>query len=181
MQEVSLDSVSLNPADEEILLLVGFRLDPDREDPEVYTLILEDEKDRPLVANDQILFFNKPELAPGALELSDPDFKRHGPPPKEVDLVCDVAECLYLITSENADPSATIINALNIIFDLVQATKLPMPAEYKRALYTFADHLTFHREFSDFANQPDMTRSILRDGILWCIGAVVSKARLLIG
>jgi hypothetical protein len=43
----------------EKLALIGFRLDPDSERPEFYTVLIHGgEKDRPLQINERIVFFN---------------------------------------------------------------------------------------------------------------------------
>lgn len=170
---------SAHPADE-TLSLIGFRVDPDRDHPDVYTLFVIGDKDEPLMSGGYILFFSNPELVDKALKLSDNNnTKQLGPPPQDVDLICDAAKSLYLIECEDIDQSATIINFLNILFDLVKATQLAIPEDYKRVLYGFADHLTFDVEFLTFLVQQNISRDMMRDAILWCIGAVVSKSRII--
>ena len=176
---MTLQDAFTSPVNKEELWLFGFRIDPDRESPDVYTLILHGDKDRPLVADGQIVFFSRLELASSALNLGGIDIEQLGSVPKDVDLLCDLAKTLYLINSENIDPSATILNCLNTVFDLVRATGLSVPIQYKRVLYALADHLTFNREFSNFLFQENIARSTITDAILWCIGAIVSKAKLL--
>ena len=165
---------------DEALWIIGFRINPDNVDPEVYTLIVQRDKYRPLVVNGQIVFFSKPHLANRALELAEPDIKRLGPAPKDVALVCDVAKTLHLVESGNIDPSATIVNCLNTLGDLVADIGLPMPTNHKRILNTFADHLTFNRKFGNFLVQENISRSAIIDAILWCIGTIVSKARFIL-
>ena len=66
-------------ADDEGLALIGFRLDPNR-DNAVYTLVVYGGKDRPISVRDRIIFFTRPELASRAYELADANVKRLGPP-----------------------------------------------------------------------------------------------------
>ena len=155
--------------------LIAFHLDPDTEYPNIYTLFVTE--DSPLVSDEYIVFFNEPGLASKAVEMYG-DGVKDGLP-QEVDLHCYIAESLYLINSEAVDPSATIINSLNILLDLVKATRLSMPEEYERLLYAFADYLTFDRDLSVFFAQEGNTRSRVLDAVLWCIGAVVSKSKVL--
>lgn len=155
--------------------LIAFYLDPDAEYPNVYTLFVTE--DSPLVSDDYIVFFDDPSLAAKAVEMYGDGIKDGLS--QEVNLHCYVAESLYLINSEEVDPSATIINFLNILLDLVKAARLPMPEEYERLLGAFADYLTFDRELSTFFAQEGNMRSKVLDAILWCIGAVVSKSKLL--
>ena len=170
--------ISTNSKD--TLWLIGFYLDPDAERPDIYTLFRPGDEDKPLVSGGYVVFFSELALAPKAAELCDVQITT----PvslfaEDVDLECYVAESLYLINSQDTDSSATIVNFLNTLFDLVKATQLPMPAEYKRVLYAFADHLTFNREFSTFFAQQSISRSMITNAILWCIGAVVAKSKLL--
>ena len=173
------DTAKSKCSDREALWLIGFRINPEREDPEIYTLIAHRDKDRPLVVDNQIVFFTRPELAIKALELADPNIKKLGPPPKDVDLVCDLAETLYLIDSKDIDPSATIINFLNTLFDLVAAIDTPIPSEYKQVLYSFADHLTFNRGYGKFLTQQKISRSMIINAIYWCVGAVFCNTHTL--
>jgi hypothetical protein len=158
--------------------LIGFYLDPDAKEPNIYTLFVTE--DSPLAFEGYVVFFSESELAVRALELCGIDIENFDSLPKESDLDCDVARSLYLVSSEDIDSSATLINFLNVLLDLVKATQMLMPEEYKRLLYEFSDHLTFHRELSTFFTQRNVTRSTITDAILWCIGAVVSKSKLIV-
>ncbi|MFM9263953.1 hypothetical protein [Tychonema sp. BBK16] len=169
-----------NPNQEKLLWLCGFRIDPETEAPNLYTLIAYGEQEPPLVAGGQLVFFSRPELAINALQLCDIDVTTLGMPPTEIDAICDIAETLYLLDAEDIDESDTIVNCLNTLFDLVKAILMPMPTEYKRVLYAFADHLTFEQEFASFLNEEDIQRSEIVNAILWCVGAITAKSRLLI-
>ncbi len=162
----------------EELWLIGFLIDPDSESPDLYTLFFPGEVDEPLVVEDYIVFFVKPETAAKALKISDKNETLINSLPKEVDLICEVAGSLYIINYQDIDPDATIVNFLNILLDLIKATGLPMPEDYRRILYTFADHLTFNREVAAFFTDEQISRTEITDAILWCIGAVVSKSKL---
>lgn len=159
--------------------LIGFRIAPENVQPELYTLLLSDGEDQPVLIDGEIAMFGKPSLASKAMELAGIDDARLGPPPREPDLVCDLAETLYLIHSEDVDQSASILNVLNTLLDLVAATRIPIPPESRRILHALADHLTFAREFGEFIDQDSITRSAVKDALLWCVGAVVAKARIL--
>ncbi|GAC1461339.1 MAG: hypothetical protein NVS2B14_08930 [Chamaesiphon sp.] len=50
------------------LYLIGFKVDPDKEEPEVYIIyVFGGNDDKPIVFDSQIVFFNNPKLAPKAL------------------------------------------------------------------------------------------------------------------
>lgn len=164
---------------EKTLWLIGFRIDPDNVNPQLYTLMIINEKDHPIIVDKQILFFTKPRLADKALELADPDIRKLGPAPKKVDLVCDIAQMLHLVESKKVDPSAFILNCLNTLFDLIRAWKYPMPPEYKRILHKFAGHLTFEKEFESFLIKEGISREEIFNALFWCIGVIVSKAKFI--
>lgn len=166
-------------ADDEGLALIGFRLDPDRDNPEVYTLIVYGGKDRPILVQDRIVLFSSPELVFHAYELGDANVKRLGPPPSSPSLVCDVAEMLDIIGNRNTDESSVILNCINTMLDLLDPGKTPIPPGYKQLLFSFADHLTFDREFASFLNRNNIEREKIISAITWCVGAIVVRARFL--
>lgn len=159
--------------------LVGFRLSPDSENPDWYTLFTYGEKDIPIMDNDYLVFFKSVDLIDGAYNIFDNSIKSIFPPPSEIDLVCDVAEMLYVINHQDSDGSATIVNGLNIIFDLLKAIQVNLPAEYKNVLYRLADHMTFNREFGAYLSQNAITRESITNAILWGIGAITIKSRII--
>lgn len=167
--------------DHEALYLVAFCLSShDEEHPDVYTLITSGgEIDRPIVQHKTIIFFPSQSLASSALTLAEPDLKRLGPPPQEVALVCTPKEMLRLVEDETIDETAEILNNLNTFFDLLAAVKIPLPENYKRMLYDFADHLTFEREFGTFLEEQQIERSALREAMEWLIDTVFSNSRVL--
>lgn len=166
------------PDNYESTWLIGFRLDPDREEPKLFTLIFSGDKDIPLAIENYIIFFSDINLIPNALKLVNSEERKIIQRPHKLDLIVDLAEILYLICNEDVDDSATIINGLNIIFDLVTATNLLFPSNYKQNLYKLADHLTFSKELLNFFEVEENIRRIdVHDAILWCIGAIVSKSK----
>ncbi len=163
----------------ESIYLIGFKIYPGEKEQDLYTLFIFGEEEKPLMVDNHMVFFNKVELASIALSLGDDQVKRFTPAPKEVALTCDITRMLHLIEVENFDSSSIILNCLNTIFDLVKATKRPMPIKYKRILYELADHLTFEREYSNFIIEHNISRATIINAILWCFGAILSKAKVL--
>jgi hypothetical protein len=162
----------------EELILVGFRVDASHDGPQFYTLLVVGaENERPLVADGRIVFFGRPELAAKALAL-DASLARLGPPPEELETFCDVAEALYRVNSQNADPEGVILDCLLVFDDLVRATKLHMPDRYQGILTELAARLTEGAQLRHiFTN--NALREHVEDALLWCVGAVTVKARML--
>src|SRR5208337_636323 len=166
------------PQPHEELILVGLRVDASHDGPQFYTLLVVGaENERPLVADGRIVFFRRPELAAKALAL-DASLARLGPPPGELETFCDVAEALYRVNSQNADPDGVILDCLLVLDDLVRATQLHMPDRYQGILTELAARLTegtsLQRIFSSHS-----LREHVEDALLWCVGAVAVKARML--
>jgi hypothetical protein len=162
----------------EDLVLVGFRLDANHDGPQVYTLLaVGGENERPLTAEGHIIFFTRPQLAAKALAL-DAGLSRLGPAPEEIETFCDVAEALYRVNSQNADPDGVILDCLLVFDDLVRATKLHMPDRYQGILTELAARLTEGAQLRAIFSSAAL-REHVEDALLWCVGAVTVKARML--
>jgi hypothetical protein len=164
----------------EELILVGFRVDPNHDGPEFYTVLaVGGDNDRPLTSEGRIVFFVRPELAATALAL-DNELSRVGPAPEALETFCDVAEALYRVNSQNADPDGVILDCLLVFYDLLRATKLHMPDRYQGILTELAARLTEGDSLRKIFASPSL-REHVEDALLWCIGALTVKARMLTG
>jgi hypothetical protein len=168
----------LHPRAHEELILIGFRVDASHDGPQFYTLLaVGSDNERPVTSDGRIIFFVHPELAAKALAL-DPSMARLGPPPEGIETFCDVAEALYRVNSQHADPDGVILDCLLVFDDLVRATKLHMPDRYQGILTELAARLTEGAPLRTiFTNQS--LREHVEDALLWCVGAVAVKARML--
>src|ERR1022692_12924 len=138
----------------EELILIGFRVDGSHDGPQFYTLLaVGGEDERPLTCGGRIVFFTHPGLAAKALAL-DPGMARLGPPPDAIETFCDVAEALYRVNSQPADPDGVILDCLLVFDDLVRATKLHMPDRYQGILTELAARLTEGRGVGKFFPNP---------------------------
>ena len=162
----------------EELVLVGLRLDGQHDGPQFYTLLaVGGDNERPIVAEGRILFFTHPNLAPKALAM-DEGLKKFGPPPQEVETFCDIAEALHLVNSQDADPDAVVLDCLLILDDLVRATRLNMPDRYQGLLTELAARLTERDSLKKIFSSQAL-RSHVEDALLWCVGAIAVKSRML--
>ena len=162
----------------EELILVGFRLDGSHDGPQFYTLLaVGGDNERPLTSDGRILFFAHPSLAAKALAL-DPGMARLGPPPETVETFCDIAEALYRVNSQQADADGVILDCLLVFDDLVRATKLHMPDRYQGILTELAARLTERTPLNKIFSSPSL-REHVEDALLWCVGAIAVKARIL--
>lgn len=169
---------SHRPLPHEELVLVGFRVDAGHEGPQFYTLLaVGGDNERPLMADRRIIFFTHPQLADKALAL-DGSLARLGPAPLEMETFCDVAEALYRVNSQNADPEGVILDCLLVFDDLVRATKLHMPDRYQGILTELAARLTEGTQLRSVFTH-GVLREHVEDALLWCIGAVTVKARMI--
>jgi hypothetical protein len=176
MSELSV--LSTKPQHPEELVLVAFRVDGQHDGPQFYTLLaVGGDNERPLTAEGRLLFFTHLELATKALAL-DSDLAKLGTPPTEVETFCDVAEALHLINSQNVDLDGVVLDCLLVFDDLVRATKLHMPDRYQGMLTELAARLTERVLLRDIFTS-DSLRDHVEDALLWCVGAIVVKARMI--
>ncbi len=162
----------------EELILIGFRVDGGHDGPQFYTLLaVGGDDERPPTADGRIVFFTHPGLAAKALAL-DASMARLGPPPEAIETFCDVAEALYRVNSQAADPDGVVLDCLLVFDDLVRATKLHMPDRYQGILTELAARLTEGAPLGNIFTNPSL-REHVEDALLWCVGAIAVKARML--
>ena len=160
------------------LLAIG--LDPDKTVPDLYGAIHEGEPDVPLMVDGRIIFFTEPTRAPELIE-------QYGGPwaadPQEVSkptLWCDVAQALHHLSAGGVDTSASVVDAVNVLLDLVKACGTKIIDSRRRALYAIADYCTTSKDLTRYLEEVgDHSSRELVDALLWCVGAVVVKARIL--
>ena len=51
--------------------------------------------------------------------------------------------------------------------------------ERKNLLWKFADHLTFEKEFGQYLISNSISRESLIDALIWCLGAIASRSKVL--
>jgi hypothetical protein len=165
---------------EEDLYLVGFRIDPAAEGPQFYTLFaFGGDNERPITTmGDRVVFFMRPELAAKALEIGDLTMQALGEIPEDLDMLCDVAETMYLVNSEDSDADKILVDCLEILDDLVRATRLSMPPIYLEALSELMEHLQRTHLYGEFLRDHG-SRERIEDALLWCVGAIAMKATMI--
>jgi len=158
------------------LYLIGFRMDPTVEGPQFYTLIgSAGQSEVPISKGDRILFFRKPADAARALAASDNGFASVRPVPKELELLCDISQALYVVDQENEDADGLLFELIAVFDDLLRAVKLSVPTEYVAVLAAMANRLGENQEFASFLTENGLTREKLEDALLWCVGAISVK------
>lgn len=166
------------PPPTEALYLVGFRLDPEVEGPQFYTLfVLESENDRPLIANGRAVFFAEPANAADALSLADNDMSRLGPAPTELEVFCDVAEALHIANSQDADADGVLLETIALFDDLIRAISINVPAQYMSVLSALSERLATTPDFATMLTETGLDRETIEDALMWCVGAVAVKSR----
>lgn len=165
------------PHQREELALIALRVTPYHEGYQLYTLLaVGSDNERPLTTNGGIIFFTNPKAAAKALAL-DPSMSQLGPVPSHLESVCDLAEALYLVNSQDTDPHGTLLDCLLLLDDLVRATRLHMPERYQALLTELAARLTEGKQLKQIFSNASL-RSHVEDALLWCAGAVTVKARI---
>lgn len=165
------------PAEPDEYYMVGFRLDREVDEASVYAIYVN--CDRPVMDDDLIVFFTRPEDAIDYLENSGlrdgaEQIRKDG-----VATVFDVPMTMYLASQGSLDEHCDIIDLLNVLFDFEKAVDYRVPEQYSRPLKDFADHMTFSKSVSEFFEQTEVTRKTIVDGLLLYIGNTVSVARII--
>jgi hypothetical protein len=159
------------------LYLIGFRIDPAAQGPQFYTLLgAEDSSERPITKGDRVLFFRRPEDALKALTASDNGLRDVRPVPTELELLCDIGEALYVANAKAEDTDGVLFELIAVFDDLLRAVKLNVPAEYTAVLSAVATRLGENPEFAGFLAESGLTREMLEDALMWCVGAVTVKS-----
>jgi hypothetical protein len=144
-------------------------------DLKVYLLFLKGATDKPFIKNNKLCFFTKnriiEKLSVMGITILPHDFD------DEIELTCDINKVLRLITLNSIDKDATLINFMNIFFDIINALNIVIPNEYKNVLYLIADHLTFNRRFGSFLKQNKLSREDIINAIYWLNGAIISNSQ----
>ena len=166
------------PPPTEALYLVGFRLDPDSEGPQFYTIfVLESENDRPLVADGRIIFYSAPAEASSALLLADNDMSRLGPAPTELEILCDIAQTLHIVNVQDEDPNGILLETIALFDDLIRAISINVPAQYMSVLSALSERLATSPEFASMLAENAIDRETIEDALMWCVGAMAVKSR----
>ena len=169
---------SLQPERHQELVLLGLRLDAQHEGPQFFTLLaVGGDNERPIMQDGRLLFFAHPELASKALSL-DAGLSQLGPAPQEIETFCDVAQALHLVNSQDADPDGVVLECLLVFDDLVRATHLHMPDRYQGLLTELTARLTERAPLRDIFSSHEL-REHVEDALMWCIGAIAAKSRMI--
>jgi hypothetical protein len=163
---------------------VGIKLQPGAHQADLYTLVLYNEvargdQNRPLTIDGRIAFFRDPSHVDRALSLGDAAFRKYRPFTDDLATVYDVPAVLSLVESSNRDEGAIIADFVNELLDFVIATELSLPNRYRTALHALADATTFDKDFASLFSDAPARRAETRDAVLWCLGAVLSRAGIL--
>ena len=155
----------------EKLYLVGFRIDPEQTDPQVYTVYVDDE--RPILRERRPLL-SRPDLASRALRESDCGAASLGPAPQSYTqfLTLPTPKPLQQLNQETRRLYGELLNCINAIFDFVPFFADPMPEQYRSALRRLADHITFHKQFAEvwLIKEQEISRVVLTDALFWSLG-----------
>lgn len=160
--------------------LLAVALDPDRPTPELYGVIHEAEKDIPLMADGRIVFFTDPTRAPELIQMHGGAWVTDPMDVAKPSFWCDVAQALHFLSDGGIDTTASVVNAVNVLLDLVKATGIEIEDRRRKALYAIADYCTVSKDLTRYLEEVgDYSSDELVDAVLWCVGAVVVMARIL--
>jgi len=83
------------------------------------------------------------------------------------------------LSAGGIDTQASVVDAINVLLDLVKASGAEIEERRRRALYAIADYCTMSKDLTKyFEEEGDYSSDELVDVVLWCVGAVVVMARI---
>lgn len=123
------------------------------------------DKDSPIRSGGRIIGLCDEVLCRAALEALRPLLPVGVKIDHKYDFICNISDAIKLVTEEDEDRDAVVLNCINTLLDLVATGPVELPNEYT-ILRALADRLTFHAEFAEFKQ----TRSLIRNALLWCAG-----------
>jgi hypothetical protein len=168
-----------DPSKETYWRLLAIHLETETAGPELYGLIHEGETDVPLMAGDRIVFFTERRHALDLIQQYGSSLQADQIDVAEPFFRCDVAQALYFLSAGGYDHAAAVLNAVNVLLDLVKASGITMIDERRRALYSIADYCTTSKDITKYLEEEgDFSSRQLVDAVLWCVGAVAVKARV---
>ncbi len=126
------------------------------------------DKDAPIRTNGRMIAFEDENLCRSALEHIRPLLPSGVSIDEKYDFICDIGNAIRLVTEEQHDRDAIVLNCINTLLDFVGTGRFDLPDEY-RVLLSLVDRLTFREEFGEFVQ----SRSLIRNGLLWCAGITV--------
>ena len=84
------------------------------------------------------------------------------------------------LSAGGIDTSASVVDAVNVLLDLVKASGAKLVDNRRRALHSIADYCTTSKDITKYLEEVgDHSSRELVDAVLWCVGAVVVKSRIL--
>lgn len=159
------------------LLAIG--LDPDKSTPDLYGVMHEGDKDVPLMVGGRIAFFTEPGRATALIQQYGGSWTGDPIDVEKPSLWCDVAQALHFLSAGGIDTQASVVDAVNVLLDLVRASGAEIDDRRRRALHSIADYCTMSKDITKYLEEEgDYSSDELVDAVIWCVGAVVVMARI---
>jgi hypothetical protein len=169
-----------DPGTETYWRLLAIGIDPDKSEPDLYGLIYEGSTDVPLMVDGSIAFFKDPARAPELIRTYGASLVADKIDVEKPFFWCDVAQALHFLSAGGIDTEASVLRTVNLLLDLVKASGIEMVDSRRRALYAIADYCTMSKDLTKYLEEDgDYSARELIDAVLWCVGAVAVKARIL--
>lgn len=156
--------------------LASLRIDPDVERAQLYFLMLEGEKDRPLVRDGRVLFFSAPSRARELIAAHASSIPYDNIDVDEPFYACDIADLLYVITSGASDERASVAESTNLLLDIVESLPIELPLHYRNTLYRLVTRFSCEKDVAMPEEEANLKKDDAVNAILWCLGVVTAFA-----
>lgn len=159
------------------LYLIGFRIEPDIFEPNVYSIYVDD--DGPLLYCGQPVLFPRAELAAKVIGSAGKEYA-HMVAPSDVQAVYDVVEAVFTIQERDEDRANHLLDCVNLLLDYIKCLNIKVPGGYDSDLRMLADHVTFDASFAGFLKEHQISRERLVDALYWGIGMVLYNSKIIV-
>lgn len=144
--------------------------------PGMYALVFYGETEIVLNQRGLIITFRRINQAPSIVQqFASRDTRRCPFGSYRVSLTCDFAELAQFVMRRRKDQHSKLLNSLNTLLELIDATKLQFPKLYEKSLCALADHVTFSDDIAMFFSSSACSRQQILDAVLWGVGAVCTR------
>jgi len=159
--------------------MIGIRLEFERETPEFYLLAFTGDSElRPLMQDGKILLMTNKRHTRMVAALAGCE-QAVATARKEDEVWFSVGRAVTVLREEPVDHWALILNTINLLDDLLIAVAVSPPPVHKAHLDQLADYLTFDRDLDAFFTTATFDRAEACNALLWCIGALFTRVRIL--
>ena len=168
-----------NNLEQKGIWLVGFNLNNLKDKPDLFILIQTGDIDTPIMNNGKVLIFSKKKVIHYLYNTYE-IFLIEDELYSQIEIIFDIEILIRKIRFCKVDRGCTILNSLNILFDMTKHLHKSKKHEMVKLFYSFASHLTYENEFAiSFIKKKRIKRLKILDSIYWNLGLLIANSEII--